>query len=349
MNQNFQVLPESWLLHHESYMKLCLTLLFFKWFSELFFPRLGGIYIQNHTKSFNSLEAVPALLSLEVDGVQQCIETKKNSMQWIRGQEFISTHVYSYRFIHNMHLSIWPSIYIYTYIYIHKYMFMSSTISAKWQTDGCLTPSTHRPISTHIGTICKAASVAGLTEGKILYSFVLICRFWFNAIFLNTDRSVLFDPRSSGSLPKGLPLEPALRDIQSFVSRRELFQFSGIFRPITFPFFFKESWHVFDTGHSSMYCSLDAKQFRPAYAKGTAGPCQFFKHTSAILYRSLCISYHSVLYNFGAIISLVFSRLTSDIFFLTFCRITNTTRGEIETSVVPSVEPCRVKILGRRW
>ena len=106
----------------------------------------------------------------------------------------------------------------------------------RWMFD---TINTHRPISTHIGTICKAASVAGLTEGKILYSFVLICRFWFNAIFLNTDRSVLFDPRSSGSLPKGLPLEPALRDIQSFVSRRELFQFSGIFRPITFPFFLK--------------------------------------------------------------------------------------------------------------
>ena len=242
MNQNFQVLPESWLLHHESYMKLFLTLSFFKWFSELFFPRLGGIYIQNHTKSFNSLEAVPALLSLEVDGVQQCIETKKNSMLWLRGQEFISTHVYSYRFIHNMHLSssiylsIYPSIHlsiylsIHAYIYKHKYMFMSSTIPAifsqmtnKWMFD---TINTHRPISTHIGTICKAASVAGLTQGKILYSFVLICRFWSNAIFLNIDRSVVFDPRSSGSLPQGMPLEPALRDIQSFVSRRELFQFS---------------------------------------------------------------------------------------------------------------------------
>ena len=38
----------------------------------------------------------------------------------------------------------------------------------RWMFD---TINTHRPISTHIGTICKAASVAGLTEGKILYSY----------------------------------------------------------------------------------------------------------------------------------------------------------------------------------
>ena len=241
MNQNFQVLPESWLLHHESYMKLCLTLLFFKWFSELFFPRLGGIYIQNHTKSFNSLEAVPALLSLEVDGVQQCIETKKNSMQWIRGQEFISTHVYSYRFIHNMHLSIWPSIYIYIHIHTYTYINICSCHQPFQPNDKQMDVWHHQHTSSHIdtyrhylqGSLCRRPN---WRQDTVL---ILICRFWFNAIFLNTDRSVLFDPRSSGSLPKGLPLEPALRDIQSFVSRRELFQFSGIFRPITFPFFLR--------------------------------------------------------------------------------------------------------------
>lgn len=61
------------------------------------------------------------------------------------------------------------------------------------------------------------------------------------------DRSVVFDPRSSGSLPQGMPLEPALRDIQSFVSRRELFQFSGISGLSRFSFFLKKSLGMFLT------------------------------------------------------------------------------------------------------